>query len=136
MLDLIRQKIVPTRKNPIPSLTYCSKILNAYTKIAKLLQCAPAMPVTPLLSPTVHVNNSTPVSTPAIPLRVPQLVPIPFIAPVPQIIPSPPPQIPAPPPRVVTPEPVEQPQNNPSPSVPAQPVRVEINTQNKIRKIK
>ena len=136
MLDLIRQKLAPTRKNPIPFLTYGSKLLNSYTQMAKLLQCAPAMPVTPHLSPTVHVNTSTPVSAPEIPLRVTQLVPIPVITPFPQIRPISPPQIPSPPPRVGTPTPIDQPQNNPSPPVPTQPPRVEINNQHKIRKIK
>ena len=31
MLDLIHQKLAPTRKKPIPSLTYGSKLLNSYT---------------------------------------------------------------------------------------------------------
>ena len=92
MLDLIRKTLAPTREKPIPLLTYGSKLLNAYTKIAKLLQRAPAIPVTP--------------------------------------------QIPAPLPRVETPIQIEQPQNNTSPPVPAQPPRVEINNQHKIRKIK
>ena len=60
MLDLIRQKLAPTRKKPIPSLTYGSKLLNAYTKMAKLLQRAPAMPVTtqiPASPPRVEVQG-------------------------------------------------------------------------------
>ena len=136
MLDLIRQKLAPTRKNPTPSLAYGSKLLNPYTEMAKLHERAPAIPVTSHLSPMVHVNTSTPVSAPEIPLRVPQLIPIPVITPFPQIRPSSPPQIPAPPPRVGTLTPIEQPQNNPSHPVPAQSPRVEINNQHKIRKIK
>ena len=45
-------------------------------------------------------------------------------------------QIPVPPPRVETPTQIEQPQNKPYPPGPAQPPRVEINNQHKIRKIK
>ena len=92
MLDFIRKKLALTRENPIPSLTYGSKLLNTYTKMTKLLQRASAMSVTL--------------------------------------------QIPVPPPRVETPTQIEQPQKNPSPPVPAQPPRVEINNQHKIRKIK
>ena len=47
MLDLIRKKLAPTRKKTFPSLTYGSKLLNAYTEMAKLLQLAPEMPLTP-----------------------------------------------------------------------------------------
>ena len=46
------------------------------------------------------------------------------------------PQISTPPLRVETPTQIEQPQNNPSPQIPAQTPSVEINNQNKIRKIK
>ena len=47
MLDLIRQKLAPTRKKTTPSLMYRSKLLNAYTEMAKLLQRALEIPVTP-----------------------------------------------------------------------------------------
>ena len=86
------KKTSTNQKKTTPSLTYGSKILNAYTKMAKLLQRAPEMPVTP--------------------------------------------QIPAPTPRVETPTKIEQTQNNPSPPIPAQLPRVDINNQHKIRKIK
>ena len=92
MLDLIRQKLAPTIKKPIPFLTYGSKLLNIYTEMTKLLQCAHEMPANL--------------------------------------------QIYAPPPRVETLTQIEQPQKNPSPQIPAQPLRVEINNKHKIRKIK
>ena len=85
-------KTSTNQKKTIPSLIYSSKLLNAYTKIAKILQRDPEMPITQ--------------------------------------------QIPAPPPRVDTPTQVEQPQNNPSTPISAQPPRVETNNQHKIRKIK
>ena len=45
-------------------------------------------------------------------------------------------QVPAPPPKVDTPTQIEQPRENPSPQIPARPPRVEINNQQRIRKIK
>ena len=46
------------------------------------------------------------------------------------------PQVPAPPLRVETPTKIEKPRDNPSPQTLARPPRVEINNQQKIRKIK
>ena len=65
MLDLIRKKLETTRKKPIPSLTYGSKLLNAYTEMAKLLQRAPEMPVTPQISaPPPRVETPTKIEQP------------------------------------------------------------------------
>ena len=65
MLDLIRQKLAPTRKKPTPSLTYSSKLLNAYTEMAKLLQRAPEMPVTPQIpAPPPRVDTLTQIDQP------------------------------------------------------------------------
>ena len=65
MLDLIQQKLAPTRKKPIPSLTYGSKLLNDYTEMAKLLQRAPEMPVTPQIpAPPPSVETPTQIEQP------------------------------------------------------------------------
>ena len=65
MLDLIRQKLAPTRKKTIPLLMYGSKLLNAYTEMAKLLQRAPEMPVTPQIpAPPPRVETPTQIEQP------------------------------------------------------------------------
>ena len=80
MLDLIRKKLAPTRKKTIPSLTYGSKILNAYTEMAKLLQCAPKIPVAPQVpAPPPRVETPTQIEqprenpSPQIPARPPRV---------------------------------------------------------------
>ena len=65
MLNLIRQKLAPTRKNPTPLLTYGSKLLNAYTEMAKLLQRVPEMSATPQIpAPPPRVETPTQIEQP------------------------------------------------------------------------
>ena len=58
-------KLAPTRKKTIPSLTYGLKLLNAYTNMAKLLQRAPEMPVTPQIpAPPPRLETPTQIEQP------------------------------------------------------------------------
>ena len=58
-------KTSTNQKKTIPSLTYSTKILNAYTEMAKLLQRAPEMPVTPQVpAPPQRVETLTQIEQP------------------------------------------------------------------------